>query len=192
MGQGPLSQGRGLYLCSLRMRSRWCRRLQGVASDCQSIQSPRGSVSCNTSMWANSVQTQPIRSDTVQLDWFCQVTRWRPLPPDTRYVNNPFYTMSGCAMNDRALYSVTEARELLGRISRNSIYALLRSGELASVVLGCRRFISHEAISALIAKSTTTTSPAIEPTRSRKPDQNPLPLPLTPIARPGRRRRNGK
>jgi hypothetical protein len=95
-------------------------------------------------------------------------------------------------MNDRALYSVTEARELLGRISRNSIYALLRSGELASVVLGCRRFISHEAISELIAKSTTTTSPAIEPTRSRKPDQNPLPLPLTPVARPGRRRRNGK
>ncbi|MDB6013975.1 MAG: hypothetical protein JWL65_6225 [Gammaproteobacteria bacterium] len=95
-------------------------------------------------------------------------------------------------MNDRALYSVTEARELLGRISRNSIYALLRSGELASVVLGCRRFISREAISALIAKSTTTTSPAIEPTRSRKPEQNPLPLPLTPVARPGRRRRNGK
>ena len=44
-------------------------------------------------------------------------------------------------MTDRALYSVTEARELLGRISRNSIYALLRNGELASVVLGCRRFI---------------------------------------------------
>jgi excisionase family DNA binding protein len=95
-------------------------------------------------------------------------------------------------MNDRALYSVTEARELLGRISRNSIYALLRSGELASVVLGCRRFISREAITELIAKSTTTTSPAIDPTRSRKPDQNLLPLPLTPVARPGRRKGNGK
>ncbi len=172
------------------MRSRWCIRLQGVASDCKSIQSVKASLTCNTSMWANSVQTQPIRFETVQLDWFCQVNRWRPLPPDTRYVN--LYPMSGFAMNDRALYSVTEARELLGRISRNSIYALLRSGELASVVLGCRRFISREAISALIAKSTTTTSPAIEPTRSRKPDQNPLPLPLTPVARPGRRKRNGK
>jgi excisionase family DNA binding protein len=114
------------------------------------------------------------------------------VPPDTRYVNNPFYPVSGCAMNDRALYSVTEARELLGRISRNSIYALLRSGELASVVLGCRRFISREAITELIAKSTTTTSPAIDPTRSRKPDQNLLPLPLTPVARPGRRKGNGK
>ena len=95
-------------------------------------------------------------------------------------------------MKDRALYSVTEARELLGRISRNSIYGLMRSGELASVVLGCRRFISHEAITELISKSTTTTSPAIDPTRSRKPDQNPLPLPLTPVARPGRRKGNGK
>ena len=95
-------------------------------------------------------------------------------------------------MNDRALYSVTEARELLGRISRNSIYALLRSGELASVVLGCRRFISREAIAELIAKSTTTTSPAIDPTRSRKPDQNSLPLPLMPVARPGRRKGAGK
>ena len=66
-------------------------------------------------------------------------------------------------MKDRALYSVTEARDLLGGISRNSIYALLRSGELASVVIGCRRFISHQAISELIAKSTTTTSPADRP-----------------------------
>jgi hypothetical protein len=33
-------------------------------------------------------------------------------------------------MKDRALYSITEARELLGGISRNTIYALLNSGEL--------------------------------------------------------------
>jgi predicted DNA-binding transcriptional regulator AlpA len=33
-------------------------------------------------------------------------------------------------MNDRVLYSITEARELLGKMSRNMIYDLLRSGEL--------------------------------------------------------------
>lgn len=87
-------------------------------------------------------------------------------------------------MKDRELYSVTEARELLGGICRNTIYALLNSGELASVVIGCRRFISHEAISALIAKSTTTQSPAIDPARFRKPGQTPpLPLSLPPASR---------
>jgi excisionase family DNA binding protein len=72
-------------------------------------------------------------------------------------------------MKDRALYSITEARELLGGISRNTIYALLNSGELASVVIGCRRFISPTAISELISKSTTTQSPALNAVRFRKP-----------------------
>jgi excisionase family DNA binding protein len=71
-------------------------------------------------------------------------------------------------MKDRALYSITEARELLGGISRNTIYALLNSGELASVVIGCRRFISPAAISELISKSTTTESPALDAVRLRK------------------------
>ena len=39
-------------------------------------------------------------------------------------------------MQDRALYSIQEARKLLGGISRNTIYGLLRTGELASVVIG--------------------------------------------------------
>jgi len=69
---------------------------------------------------------------------------------------------------DRDLYSLTEARERLGGISRNSIYALLRSGELASVVIGCRRFIAASAIADLIAKSTTNTSPAKDATRMRQ------------------------
>jgi hypothetical protein len=89
------------------------------------------------------------------------------------------------------LYSVTEGQEILG-LSRNSIYALFRSGELASVVIGCRRFISSEAILELIAKSTTTTSPAIDPARLRKPEQNPLPLPLAPVARPGHQKGNSE
>ena len=42
-------------------------------------------------------------------------------------------------MQDRALYSIQEARKLLGGISRNTIYRLLRTGELASVVVGCRQ-----------------------------------------------------
>ena len=48
------------------------------------------------------------------------------------------------------LYSIQEARKLLGGISRNTIYQLLRSGELASVIIGCRRFISAAAIAELI------------------------------------------
>jgi hypothetical protein len=69
---------------------------------------------------------------------------------------------------DRDLYSITEARERLGGISRNSIYALLRSGELASVVIGCRRFIASSAIADLIARSTTTASPAQDAARERQ------------------------
>ena len=53
-------------------------------------------------------------------------------------------------MQDRALYSIKEGQELLGGISRNGIYALLRTGELASVVIGCRRFISGAEIAALM------------------------------------------
>lgn len=52
-------------------------------------------------------------------------------------------------MQDRKLYSIKEARALLGGISRNGIYALLRTGELASVI-GCRRFISGAAITASV------------------------------------------
>lgn len=81
-------------------------------------------------------------------------------------------------MHDRALYSIQEARKLLGGISRNTIYGLLRSGELASVVIGCRRFISPAAIAELIARSTTTTSPSLASTRSRLTAQVDLPLPL--------------
>jgi hypothetical protein len=84
-------------------------------------------------------------------------------------------------MQDRALYSIQEARKLLGGISRNSIYAMLRTGELASVVIGCRRFISDAAIAALISQSTTTVSPSQDAARRRRPLQRPLQL-LAPIA----------
>ena len=76
-------------------------------------------------------------------------------------------------MQDRALYSIKEAQKLLGGISRNGIYALLRTGELASVVIGCRRFISGAEIAALISQSTTTVSPSEDAVRSRPPLQRP-------------------
>jgi hypothetical protein len=70
-----------------------------------------------------------------------------------------------------ALFSIEEARIRLGRISRNSIYALLRSGALPSVTIGCRRFISGGAIDALIRQSSTTVSPSTDQVRSHRPLQ---------------------
>ena len=66
----------------------------------------------------------------------------------------------GSSMQDRTLYSIQESRRLLGGISRNMIYQLLRTGRLASVVIGSRRLISAEAIADLIERSTTTESPS--------------------------------
>jgi hypothetical protein len=70
---------------------------------------------------------------------------------------------------DRALYSIEETRARLGGISRNSLYAMLRAGDLPSVVIGCRRFVSAEAIAALITNSTTSISPSQDAVRSRRP-----------------------
>jgi hypothetical protein len=82
-------------------------------------------------------------------------------------------------MQDRTLYSIQESRRLLGGISRNMIYQLLRTGRLASVVIGSRRFISAEAIADLIERSTTTVSPSLRATRrSAAPEQITLPLRL--------------
>lgn len=82
-------------------------------------------------------------------------------------------------MLEPALYSIEESRKLLGGISRNTIYALLHSGQLASVLIGSRRFIPAEAIADLIERSTTTTSPSRKLPRPREePDQKVLPLPL--------------
>jgi hypothetical protein len=67
------------------------------------------------------------------------------------------------------LYSIEETRARLGGISRNSLYAMLRAGSLPSVVIGCRRFVSAEAIAALIKNSTTSISPSQDAVRSRQP-----------------------
>lgn len=88
-------------------------------------------------------------------------------------------------MNDQ-LYTIEEARGRLGGISRNGIYRLLRSGELPSVVIGCRRFIAAAALAELIKSRTTTASPAKASTRTASRDVRgtlSLPLPITPAAR---------
>jgi predicted DNA-binding transcriptional regulator AlpA len=77
---------------------------------------------------------------------------------------------------DRALYSIEETRVRLGGISRSSLYAMLRAGDLPSVVIGSRRFVSAEAIAALINQATTTISPSQDAVRLRRP--------LTPADRP--------
>jgi excisionase family DNA binding protein len=93
-------------------------------------------------------------------------------------------------MQDRVLYSIQEARKLLGGISRNTIYGLLRTGELASVLIGCRRFISSAAIAEYVARSTTTVSPSLVSARSRLAGQSLLPLSL-PTSRRRRAHRAG-
>ena len=90
-------------------------------------------------------------------------------------------------MKDRDLYSIREARERLGGISQNTIYLLLRTGSLASVVIGCRRFISSSAISDLIERSTSQVSPSHDPARLRKAVQPPPPL-VQPLSVGPRRR----
>lgn len=80
-------------------------------------------------------------------------------------------------MADRELYSIEEARALLGGIARNTIYELMRTASLPSVVIGRRRFVSAESISAFIAAASTTVSPAINRARPmRSARQMPLEL----------------
>jgi excisionase family DNA binding protein len=92
-------------------------------------------------------------------------------------------------MKTRELYSIQEAKSLLGGISNQTIYKLLNSGELESVVIGRRRFVSAAAITSFIAHAATTVAPssrrAIAP--RRRVVQMPLELEPPPPTR-GRRR----
>ena len=54
---------------------------------------------------------------------------------------------------DQELYSINQARMLMGGISRGTLYGLLRSGVLISVPIGRRRFITAEAIKSFIANA---------------------------------------
>jgi len=81
----------------------------------------------------------------------------------------PFYPNAGSTMRDRELYSIEEARALLGGISRNTIYSDLRTGELSSVVIGSRRFIAAAAIEEFTQASTTRVSPSHTGVREPRP-----------------------
>jgi hypothetical protein len=69
----------------------------------------------------------------------------------------------------RALYSIKEAQQQLGGISRNSIYKLLNDGVLASIILGSRRFIPATAILELIQKTAATSEKPVD-----KPARDPI------------------
>lgn len=83
-------------------------------------------------------------------------------------------------MGDRELYSIEDARFLLGGIARKTIYDLLSYGELASVVIGRRRFIPAAAIANFIDARTTRDAPSERPAKGRTrsgqmPELKPLP-----------------
>ncbi len=101
----------------------------------------------------------------------------------------PFSPNAGSTMRDRELYSIEEARALLGGISRNTIYCALRTGELSSVVIGCRRFISAAAIEEFIQASTTHVGPSLAAVRDRRPRRQLVlpPIPARASARAAQR-----
>ena len=59
-------------------------------------------------------------------------------------------------MSNTDLFSIREAMEILGGISRGTIYKLMREGRLASVKIGRRRFIRRGAIEDFVSGATTT------------------------------------
>ncbi len=88
-------------------------------------------------------------------------------------------------MNGKDLYTVQEAMDVLGGISRNTIYNLMRDGKLASVPIGRRRFIPARAIEDFIASCTTTQSPSLASRQSHRSAQ--MPLMLVPARDPKNR-----
>jgi excisionase family DNA binding protein len=74
-------------------------------------------------------------------------------------------------MDKRELYSIEEARKLLGGIARNTIYQLLRNGDLSSVEIGRRRVVSATAIADFITGATKSSIDSKSTTHSRNPNQ---------------------
>ena len=91
-------------------------------------------------------------------------------------------------MDTRELYSIEEARFMLGVISRATIYELLNNGDLSSVVIGRRRFVPAAAIAVFIATASTTVAPSQRGASGRHRAVQ-MPLQLEPAApTPSRRR----
>lgn len=96
--------------------------------------------------------------------------------------------MANRLVQERELYSIEDARFLLGGIARMTIYQLLNSGELSSVVIGRRRFVPAAAITTFIAAAATTSAPSVRRAAARHGAvQMPLRLEL-PLSARGRRR----
>jgi excisionase family DNA binding protein len=53
---------------------------------------------------------------------------------------------------DRKIHPIEEVGERLGGLSRSFVYKLIREGELASITIGKRRFVSEAALDAFIAR----------------------------------------
>ena len=92
-------------------------------------------------------------------------------------------------MRDRELYSIEEAQALLGGNSRNTIYAALRAGDLSSVLIGCRRFISAATIEEFIQASMTRVGRSLAAVRDRRPRRQVVlpPIPARASARAAER-----
>ena len=60
---------------------------------------------------------------------------------------------------DRTLYSIEETGRVLGAFRATAFTPCCETGSLSSVVIGCRRFVSAEAIAALISGSTSIGEP---------------------------------
>lgn len=57
---------------------------------------------------------------------------------------------------ERLAYTVDQAREQLGGISRPTIYVWINEGQLGSVKVGGRRFITHDQITKFLANHEVT------------------------------------
>src|SRR5215472_6391215 len=91
-------------------------------------------------------------------------------------------------MEVRELYSIEDAAFLLGGIARKTLYDLLNSGALSSVVIGRRRFIPAGAITAFIATSITDIAPKQQRAAGRARGVQ-IPLALDPPPRAPSRHR---
>jgi hypothetical protein len=91
-------------------------------------------------------------------------------------------------MDTRELLSIEDARHALGGIARATLYDLLNRGELASIIIGRRRFIPATAIAAFIATTATTIAPSQVHARRR---HRAVQMPLAPEPSVSRRGRPG-
>jgi hypothetical protein len=72
-------------------------------------------------------------------------------------------------MQDRTLYSIQKSPKLLRGLFRNTMYRLLRTGQLARVRIASREFIGRAAIAHAVARSKAI----IDPSERRLPKQDP-------------------